>query len=529
MRSIPLAITWEMLRHGRWVLTLAVLGANALPVLLFTALWHDGVGAIDPEDQSQIIMQMVLVELNMFLFGMAAIAAMAPASRFYTFPVSTSSLVAWTLLLEMAAVAAELVVSTALLNSIFDLRWQLWGPALFGAVTVAAIQAVLWLTEKSGWIGVAMCVVPGGLCIWFKSRYGPTFSLPNHSWSQVTPAEVATLFAVAIASYFVGIFGVARNRCGQPPYSLGLVPWLDERVFAAAPQAGRPFRNPAQAQLWFEWRKKGWAMPASVGMGLFMGLGIWLVANRKANGLVEGFAVGGGLLLLAGLICGCILGNVGQADSDLQVGQFLATRPITNSDLARIILKTAAKSVFVAWVIWTVAFLCLYAILLALGVNLQTALPAELGWWYFPATLVGAWTAVGVIAPIAMAGRPILIATTLFGASVLFCGLVLFSKNVLSVQGQDYFVEGLSVFWGIAFVVWTIWGFAVARRRSLIGWPTLYVALSVWAALCTVVTMVWGSHSTERLPLLVCVEGLLALSVAPLATAPLALAWNRTR
>jgi hypothetical protein len=50
MRSIPLAITWEMLKRGRWGLLLGALGANALPVFLFAALAHDG--ATDPADQS---------------------------------------------------------------------------------------------------------------------------------------------------------------------------------------------------------------------------------------------------------------------------------------------------------------------------------------------------------------------------------------------------------------------------------------------------------------------------------------------
>ena len=38
MRSVPLAIGWEMLRRGRWPLILYALVANALPVLLFTGL-----------------------------------------------------------------------------------------------------------------------------------------------------------------------------------------------------------------------------------------------------------------------------------------------------------------------------------------------------------------------------------------------------------------------------------------------------------------------------------------------------------
>src|SRR5580704_4935508 len=199
MRSIPLAMTWEMLRRGWWVLALGALGANALPVLLFTVLRYEG--PLDPADQSQIIMNMVIVQINVFLFAAAASAALGPPSRLYTFPVSTSSLVAWHLVLGMLAVALELIASTAMLNAMFGLEWRLWGPAMFAAVAMAAFQAAIWLTEKSGWFLLAISVVSIGLCLWFKSLYGPMFSVPTHYWTEVTPAQVATLLAIGIAAY----------------------------------------------------------------------------------------------------------------------------------------------------------------------------------------------------------------------------------------------------------------------------------------------------------------------------------------
>jgi hypothetical protein len=307
-----------------------------------------------------------------------------------------------------------------------------------------------------------------------------------------------------------------------------LMAWL-ERVFSMAPQDGLRLLNPAQAQSWFEWRKKGWAMPGIVAMGLFMGGCLWLIANRHADGLLEGFVAGGAMLSIAGALSGFILGNVGASDSDLQFGQFLATRPITSTDLARTILKTAVISVLAAWMIWAVAFVCVCAILMAMGINLQSKLPAEVGWWYLPATLLGAWTAVGILTPLSLAGRIKLAATALFGAMALFVGCALFSKFALSARAQEYFVQGSAVFWGIVFVLSTVSAFVVARRRSLIGWPTLYVAATVWAALCTLIAVVWFPRSVQGLAVSLCVAGLFALAVAPLATAPLAVAWNRTR
>src|SRR5712691_2504066 len=132
MRSIPLAMTWEMFAHGRWILIAAALGANVLPALILTALRHEG--TIDPSDPSQLVMHMVLVQINMFCFAAAAFAAQGEPSRLFAFPVPTSSLVAWKMLPAMVLVSLETLVSSAALNVVFDLNWPLWGPALFVAV-----------------------------------------------------------------------------------------------------------------------------------------------------------------------------------------------------------------------------------------------------------------------------------------------------------------------------------------------------------------------------------------------------------
>lgn len=526
MRSIPLTIGWEMLRRGRWGMLLAICGANALPVFLFAALLHDG--ATDTSDVAYIIMQSVLIEMNLFVFGISVFGAIGPVSRLYTYPISTSTIVAWHLLLGMAAVAAEVIASTALLNVMFGLGWALWGPALFAAVTVAAIQAALWLTEKSGWVVAALTAVGVFLSLWLKSRYGPLFTTPEHYWTAVTPGEATTLIIVAILAYFVGVYGVSRNRRGEPPYSIGLIAWVDS-FFLPSPEAGHRFQNPAQAQFWFEWQKKGWAMPGMVVMGALMAVFIWLTASRNPTALFEGFLAGGAILSMGCFLGGILFGNVGANDADPQIGHFLGTRPMTSAELARIVLKMMAKSVFIAWVMWVVAFAGLYGILLALRVNFQAALPEQVGWWYFPATLVGAWTTAGVFASIMLTGRRGLAGALVFAMIAVTLGGTLIAKNWLSPQAQDYLLEGGLFSGGIGFAAYTVWVFAKARSRLLIGGPTLYFAATAWAALCALLGFVSRTHSTPGLAILVFVAGVFALSVAPLASAPLALTWNRNR
>ena len=73
------------------------------------------------------------------------------------------------------------------------------------------------------------------------------------------------------------------------------------------------------------------------------------------------------------------------------MGHFLATRPMTSTDMARTMLKAAGISLLVAWALWAVAFLALFAILLLSHVDPRPQLPNEVGWWYFPITLLGTW------------------------------------------------------------------------------------------------------------------------------------------
>jgi hypothetical protein len=516
-----------MSHRGRWGLLLAALGANALPALLFGVLKYDG--ALENRDEpSTIIMHIVTVQINLSLFGTAVIATLSPMSRLYTSPISTSSLVGWHMVLGMIAVTVEMVASIAILNVSFGLGWRPLGPALFAGATFATFLASLWLAEKSGWLLVAFSVAVIPLCLWLKARYGPMFSPPNHYWTEVTFGDAATLAAVSVAAYAVGVFGVTRNRCGSPPYSIGLMAWL-QRVFAFGPQTELAFRNPLRAQLWSEWRTKGVALPAIVGMGLFMGFGIWLLSSRNANALFEGCIAGGAMLILAAFLGGFVLGNVGRADSDIQINQFLATRPLTNTQLAGTILKTTAKSVFLGWMMWVVALSIVYATLLALRVNLHVVLPAPLGWWLVPLSLIGAWTAASLMLTLALTGRQNLLAGSIFAAIALSIALMLFEKTVLSPQAGEYFRHGLAAFGGLVFVLATIVALIVAHRRRLISRRMLSAAVATWIALCSLSVLFWSPFAVERFSLGVLIAGTLALSVAPVATAPLALAWNRTR
>lgn len=525
MRSIPVAMTWEMLKRGRWNLLAFATVANLLPAFLLAALRHEGLD--DPGVPSMLVIHIMLVQLNMLIFGCALFDAQGQPSRLYALPISTASLVTWQMFPAMVLVGLESVASTAILNAAFDLGWPLWGPAIFAAVGVAAILAVLWSTDKSGWLPIAIGVVGASLGLWFKSRFGPTFSQPTHQWVEVTPVEVLTMLIVAGLSYYAAVVGVTRRRCGEPLPSLGIVAFI-ERVFDPPPEFGPSFSSPLQAQFWFEWRKKGWAMPSVVVFGMFIGLCIWGIFNRDWKDLFEGF-VAGGLLLTAMGFLGLFLGNVGNNDTTFEIGHFLATRPLTNTQVARTTLKVLARSVLIAWAIWAVPFVILFAVCFALQPLELAAFLKDIGWWYLPATLLGSWTTVSILAAISMTGRSQLLAQLICGFLAAFIGVALFRRFVLPVSAQLPFDRGIGITIGVLLLVGTAWSFVAARRRSLIGAPTVGAAATVWTVLSGLIVLDWALHPARPWLAGVLAVSFAALVVAPLAAAPLALAWNRNR
>ena len=266
MRSIFVAMIWETLKRGCWVLPIGFAGGNSLSVLLFTSL--AGAHIAVTRDPEFVKWHLIATQFNMLCFASAVIAAQGKPERYFTLPISNRRLAAYHLLIGMSLMVAESLLSTVLLNALWGLDWPLWGPALFGAAALAAVYAALWTAGQSLWLGVELWVVGAIGGVWYRCRFGPFLSRPLSSpiyqrWDDVTIDEFLTLVAAALIAYAVGVVGFGWRRRGEPPLSVGFVDWA-RRLLDPPLEIGRPFRSPAEAQLWFERRQKGHFMPGAV-------------------------------------------------------------------------------------------------------------------------------------------------------------------------------------------------------------------------------------------------------------------------
>jgi hypothetical protein len=528
MRSIPLALTLDTLRRGRWTLPSLALAVNAMPLLLLTALRASG--AIHPEDPSHIVMHIVLTQVNMWVFGVVVISAQGPISKLFSLPLTSATIVLWRMLLLVVLAALQSVLSTLLINALFDVNWPLWGPALLLAVSMAGAQAIVWYADKSAWSVPMLAGLAMVYGLWMKSRYGAVFSHPDHYWREVTLADAAFMLAMVVAAYLLGVVGVARSRRGEPPLSLGIVDAL-QRMLQVDVGPVKPFRSPLDAQFWFEWRKNGWVMPAGAAFGLLLALLIWTAFNRNLSDLWEGMFALGACLTILGFVGGLIAGHSGRSDTDYDMGSFLATRPVTTTSLAHTLLKTCALSALLAWLIWAVAYAGVYLVLRVVQSNPIMLLPGELSWWYYPLTLLGPWVAITLVASCGLSGRmlPFIVVSL-----ILFVGwvvLALLGKFALSQQQQQFAQGAFLIAVATACITGTFAAFIAAWQRGLIGWPVIYVGGSLWLVLtaASILTLTNRALPLQSLLAATVASAIFALTVAPLATAPLALAWNRTR
>jgi hypothetical protein len=527
MRSIPETMTWEIFRRGRWHLLSATLGAIALPAVVFTALRLDGG---DFKDPSMLMMHILFVNNMILIFGAALFAAQGPISQLYAYPLRTSSIVAWRMMPAMLIIGALTAASIECLNLSFELTWPIWGPAMFASVAMATVSAFAWLFEKSPiWLGITMGIVAAVLGFWFKSRYGSAFSNATHYWQQVRPVDAFAMLAMSLFAYWVAVKAVSRNRRGEPAFSLGWLEWLD-RVLDCQRAFGAQLNSPFHAQCWFQWRRKGWIMPAGTIFCLIIGLIVWALSDRQAETLVQGFFGGAVILSMLGFISGLAFGNMGPNDASYDMGQFLATRPTTDTDTARAIFLTAAKSVILAWAIWALAFAVACGCIATIGSSTAIHFPKDaIGWWYFPATFIGSWVITSNITCLLLFGRSKFVLQLLCGLAATIMIVSVSSKFLLRPAAHDLLIQTLTALLASGLVVGGALAFVAAWRRRLIQWATTWIAGCMWIAATVLSAIFLPTYVQPRLLAYLLVASLVTLLVTPVAAAPLGISINRHR
>lgn len=545
MRPIAIAVTRTFWQRNQWWILLALAGMTALTIALSGRL-YDELNAVT------ILRFHYNYCLPLFAFivwlplacHFGSNRRFGFADRYYTLPVATWILVACHMIPAMVTAALLYAVVAGCGYLVFGTPWPLWGPMMFAATAVACTHAIAWWLIGTHLLRLAASAAAAvALAWWFMSRYGAgLFPLtgPTRMWSTITTAEVLTMAGATAIAYFIAVTAVRRDRCSDHEAWPKWLAWGKELTGADILPAGRGrFRSPVAAQLWWEWRERASIAPMAAAIaaaGILVCYEFGVIDATKSLTHIAALALI--LPITAAFFIGVATGSLGR---HARIGCFMATRPLSNAMLSAVACKAGAVSILATWLVLVPGVLLLAA-RMALGGHGAAVIAAceegvtrlhEAGLWQVTGVLLVGWTALGLGASLGLTGRFWLFG--LFGV-LWYAGMIIFgiagylgATDRIPARLVELFWAALPWAIGIVFLSTTVWAFVAARRRALVSRRILVLAPAAWLLLC----YIWGvtqfsteSASASRVAAFL---GLLALPLAPLATAPLALYWNRHR
>ena len=523
IRSASYALSWEYWRRGvYWYIP-----GCALVVVALMAPFY----AILPDEVNvrAYLNHVIFVAIYWAALVMVLVTRNLPR-RQYTLPVRTGTLVGCILANGALATAMAYLLVASSFNILFHAGWPLWGPAWWAVVVYSVFQAALWSMERGGGVlSLALLAVFILPCLFYQLVPKVNHTGGTPVWPTTSPVELAISLAVVVGIYRAAVHFVARDRRGDAWSLAWLSPghWAHHIVDRSSAETmaqekftSRTFRSPQAAQFWMEWRSKGRYLPMAVTAILVL-LWITAVVNRLDVYMVtaawQSLTM---MLLLTSPILGVFLGHRSER---FDIKPFLATRPLSDTGLATIILRHSAMVCGVTAILWLIGVALTIAIWgsppdSSLATH-DVTMPVLLKMWITALMFGGlVWTLVGLGAALAMA-RSWFVPVGWFGAFALF----------LMTVGAMPLADRLIIFMAsVGCLAATIAAFTAAWKRNLVTRRTLISAIAAYVFLLAncLLALNEGIVSLDFfLPLI----GFAAVSLAPLAVAPLALAWNRHR
>lgn len=535
------AFLWEWSRFSWWRLLNAQLAVLGIAVIVYLSLAE--IGPLEP--RSGRTLHMVLLWMQLAASGGAALIAAGDARRFYLLPLPNSAIACAMMIPGCLSVAASYALTGMVLNWTFDIGWPIMGPTLFVATLWAGILAATQLTRPHRWRQFCLCSgFAITMAVWLTRKYGGGSLLsPNSWWLNVTTTDAVLLGTILASEYGLMIAGIRRERCGlnesTAPRWIALV--RDRR---RSTNPGR-FRTAFAALWWSEWQQKGWLIPSTLAVFAIFLLGgyeLHAYANRDYELLHSSLGYGIGLIPL-GLVFGLILGHSDLSHKKIECGVFTGSLPATNEQLAKALLGVEAFSLVVTWLFWVIGLgaatwnlhvrqglppvLDLWTEHGRFTAELESTGPAFVGFLVLM-TLSLTWIGLSMTTTLVLTGRQRLIVSVLT-VSIPTCLAVMAISSRENGRTNHGGINLASTAIGILAIATTVAALMTARRVAAITRQSAHQMITLWVILSAAgMVALWRvGWSTAGWLMLAC--GLAGLAVSPLATAPLALSWNRHR
>jgi hypothetical protein len=263
--------------------------------------------------------------------------------RLFVLPVTSFRLVA---VPSLAGVISLSVVNGVLSAWTHDFNLK---TAVGLSAFMVSYQCILWTFAR---LGALRAILLGIVAIWFLT-IGIGFSTPSNALAE-EPSNafvIATFAVTGLVAFAASWLYVANQRSGGRRKGIRLQA-LTDRLAEALPKRTRDFRSPEGAQIWMEWRRAGFVLPACVGGILLVLIAplCWYLRNDAGSTLRILLAI----LVMPPLFALPVGKGLSKPDfwsTELGLPPFLAVRPLSERQFISIKLKVAALSSGVTWLI----------------------------------------------------------------------------------------------------------------------------------------------------------------------------------
>lgn len=544
MRSPAAAIAWEFRRRHRWGWIAIFVYFVVLVAIRFFYLGP--AHRIDIENEMGFALAVVIPLATTFIyflavfgFGLAGDLAARQSifpTRMFTLPVTSSALAGWPMLYGALAMITLWFATRMLALWPKGETIPVFWPALLGASLLAWTQALTWMPYPLPGMRVVVTV------LWLVAIDAIVMiALELKASEGVMLAILAPNLPLA---YLVAQFAVRRARRGDvPDWRTLLAPFGRIREIH---RRRIDFTSAARAQLWFEWRRHGWSLPAWVTFLLPFELSLLFIFRETPVIVFETLL---SVLITPPFMASFVAAAAGKANTEGKAAYglppFLATRPMTSAALIAAKLKMMAISALAAWVP------VLVAVPLAVRLSGTAPLVAEWGGNLTDAIgrpraivllllgiailILSTWKQLVQSLYLTLSGRAWLVkgsvafALTLLGVGVPVAHWVFTTKAAFAVLWNLFpWILGIVMCIKLSAAAWIAARLEGARLLSVralvagaIGWDLAVFALFA--------LLVWLTPAILFFRYFLALVAILTIPLARLAAAPLALAWNRHR